>query len=50
MYDFEAKAFCERDSLEYTCFTYLDTGNQLQQQNHPEMFHGGLISERKVKT
>ena len=50
MYEFEAKAFYERDILEHTCFTNLDTGNQLQKQNHPEMFHGGLFSESKMKT
>ena len=49
MYHFVAEAFHEKDTLRQTCFTNLCTSNQLQKQNHPEMFHGGLISESKIR-
>lgn len=51
MYQIIAKAFHKSDILKKrnTCFTNLNTNNQLQKQNHPEMFHGGLISESKIK-
>lgn len=50
LYQFVAKAFYERGILKHTCFTNLYTGNQLQKQNHPEIFHGGLIYDSKIKT
>ena len=50
MYHFVAEAFREKHTLRQTCFTNLCTSNQLQKQNHPETFHGGLISESKIKT
>lgn len=50
LYQFVAKSFYERGILKHACFTNLYIGNQLQKQNHPEIFHGGLIYDSKIKT